>query len=491
MIDYYLLIMINFLCFIHTKFAYNNNRKKNGRMENFIVNIDNKNLYSIGMGIPKILIPNKSIDYSKWSVVACDQYTSQLDYWKKTEEIVENCPSTLKMVLPEVYLEEENWMDRIFYINQTMNNYLISNFFMKEYEGFILVDRSTSQVKSRKGLIVMLDLEKYDYRKNSATLIRATEGTVEDRLPPRIKIRENAPLELPHIMVLIDDPDLTVIEPLFENLQNYDKLYDFELMQNGGHLKGYGISNQTQISSIIDAITRLSIPETFVQKYGTSDKKGHLLFAVGDGNHSLASAKGHWENLKSSLSAEKIENHPARYALVELVNVHDHGLIFEPIHRVLFNASIKSIFEVSEKYNKQSKTFLKIEKYMTKHESDTRINDLKNDKSLHIIPFEFALGFGIFIFENPSTNLPVASLQNFLDFYLSFYKSSKIDYIHGGETTRELGTQEGNIGFFLPSISKYELFKTVILDNVLPRKTFSMGEAEEKRFYLECRQIKE
>lgn len=447
-------------------------------------------LNELGIGIPNILLPKKESDFSKWSVVACDQYTSQPEYWQTTKKIVGNNPSTLNLILPEVFLEEDNWIDRIDQINKNMNSYIATNIFSNDLNGFILVDRSTTHVKSRKGLVVMLDLEKYDYNKGSTTLIRATEGTVVDRLPPRIKIRENAPLELPHIMVLIDDPEMTVIEPLFEKLHTLEKLYDFELMQEGGHIKGYNISKESDITTIINAISKLAQPEEYLRKYATSDKKGHLLFAVGDGNHSLASAKGHWENIKSTLPSEQIETYPARYALVELVNVHDQGLIFEPIHRVLFNTSIESILETASKYNQEYAFNLKIELFSTSQQTVERSTALANNKTAHIIPFEFNEGFGICNFENPSSNLPVASLQAFLDYYQTNNKLSKLDYIHGDETTTELGTQAGNIGFFLPSMSKFELFKTVILDGVLPRKTFSMGEAEEKRFYLECRKIK-
>jgi len=453
-----------------------------------------KLLDTVGVKMPEVLLPNKSINMSKWAVVACDQYTSQPEYWEQVENIIEDNPSALNLILPEVYLEKPDVDKRIENINRNMETYLENGTLLSQKPGFIYVDRKTSHVPSRKGLILLVDLEKYDYNKGSQTLIRATEKTVIERLPPRIKIRENALIELPHILLLIDDPEKTVIEPLAEKTDLMKKLYDFELMMNGGHIKGYKIEDSELINNIASALCNLAQPATFYKKYGVSTEKGILLFAVGDGNHSLASAKAHWENIKSKLSSQELadvlENHPARYAMAEVINVHDEGLIFEPIHRVLFNVDYNNVIEDMKTYfGKYSPVCLK-----TYNSKNDMLNDEKRIRAVntgvHVLPFISRDVLGAMVIEKPVHNLDVATLQEFLDKYLEQNKNVKIDYIHGDNTVTDLGLKEGNIGFYLPSISKHELFRTVILDGTLPRKTFSMGEAEEKRYYIECRKIK-
>ena len=438
----------------------------------------NKVLSQLGVHIPKIMLPNKDTDFSSWAVVACDQYTSERDYWKSVEDITCGKPSTLSIIFPEVYLEDGDSDSRISQINENMKKYIDEKVICELNNCFILVDRKTSHSQSRKGLMLALDLECYDYTKGSNTLIRATEGTVIERLPPRIKIRQNAPIELPHIMVLIDDPDKTVIEPLFEKLANLEKLYDFELMMNGGHIKGYKISDEGDISSIANSLSKLAQQDNFCQKYDIDCNKDLLLFAVGDGNHSLASAKGHWENVKATLTAEEQQNHPARFALVELVNVHDNGLVFEPIHRVLFNVNSEDLInEFSSFYSNSSCA----EKCSCEN---AKLN------SSHTFQYITSTGKGSITINNPKSNLEVGTLQTFLDSYMKAHPEVKIDYIHGDDVVTKLGSQPCNIGIYLPPMNKTDLFKTVILDGALPRKTFSMGEAEEKRFYLECRKIR-
>lgn len=427
-------------------------------------------LSRLGVHIPEILLPAPEADLSKWAVVACDQYTSEREYWKEAEALTAGAPSTLNIVFPEVYLEDGDGEKRISGINSTMKSYLDQGVLSALDKCFILVDRKTSHAPSRKGLMLALDLECYDYNKGSNALIRATEGTVLDRLPPRIKIRQNAPIELPHIMVLIDDPQKTVIEPLAEKCARLEKLYDFELMMNGGHIKGYKVSAQEDLASVASALEKLAQTEIFRSKYHIDASKALLLFAVGDGNHSLASAKGHWENLKKSLSPQQLENHPARYALVELVNVHDDGLVFEPIHRVLFNVEPQALLNEFQAFY-------------------GRTDICCSGNTAHTFSYITDQGEGTVAIANPASNLAVGTLQVFLDSYMKEHPQVKIDYIHGEEVVRKLGSQLGNMGIFLPSMNKTDLFKTVILDGALPRKTFSMGEAEEKRFYLECRRI--
>lgn len=354
----------------------------------------------------------------------------------------------------------------------------------------IYVDRKTPNVPSRKGLIMALDLEMYDYNMGARTLIRATEGTVLDRLPPRIRIREKAAIELPHVMVLIDDPERTVIEPLAEKADSLEKLYDFELMMGGGHIKGYRIDDRNLLEGVAKALEKLADPDLFMKKYNVGPDKGVLLFAVGDGNHSLAAAKAYWEKLKQSLDKDQQENHPARFALVEVVNIHDEGLVFEPIHRVVFNVDPEHLLNEAVRYfnskgNKASyHRFDCMSSVCGGGEEQREIL-----KKSHVIPFVTYKFFGILLVQNPSHNLEVGTLQDFLDCYLRENGNAKIDYIHGNEVVKDLGSREGNIGFLLPAISKHSLFKTITLEGVLPRKTFSMGEANEKRYYLECRKI--
>lgn len=442
----------------------------------------------IGIQAPAVLFPDKSVDLAKWPVVACDQYTSQPDYWKTVEEFVGESPSTLHLIFPEVYLEQEGKEERMEKINKNMKTYLAEGILKSLGSCFIYIDRQTSHSESRKGLILAVDLEKYDYNKGSHTLIRATEGTVIERLPPRIKIRENATVELPHIMLLIDDPEKTVIEPLAQKVEQFEKLYDFDLMMGGMHIKGYKIDSVEVISHIANALEKLADSDVFSAKYGVSPENGILLFAVGDGNHSLAAAKGHWENVKNTLSPGEIPDHPARYAMVEVVNVHDEGLKFEPIHRVLFNVDTdKLLNSMVEFFSYHSSASYKL--YETETEFDMDTAALKHDTSSHTIPFKAAGKFGAVIVKDPTYTLEVGTLQSFLDEFIKLHREVRIDYIHGDDVVDGLSSKEGNIGFYLPSMDKRDLFRTVIIEGTLPRKTFSMGEAEEKRFYLECRKI--
>ncbi|MCC7570077.1 DUF1015 domain-containing protein [Candidatus Micrarchaeota archaeon] len=427
-------------------------------------------LESIGVRIPKILLPKKEIDLKKWSVVACDQYTSEPEYWEKVKDFVGDLPSTFNIIYPEVYLEEnENKkQERIENINKNMKNYLEN--VLEEKQGFVYLERTVNG-KTRKGLMVCIDLERYDYNKGSQSLIRATEGTVLERLPPRIEVRKDAPLELPHIMVLIDDPERTVIEPLSDKKK--EKIYDFELMMGGGDLKGYAVDGE----QIIDALFSLADKGTFTEKYSLEKSVEVLLFAMGDGNHSLATAKAIWEEAKKQGKTDGLE----RYALVELVNVHDEALEFEPIHRVVFNIQ-KPILEEMKEYFGDDFHYEKCSK-------EHMIQMVEKGSADHLIGFIESGEFGMIKITNPANNLAVGTLQEFLDKFVKEH-AEKIDYVHGSKPTCDLGAKQGNCGFYLPSMKKSDLFKTVILDGALPRKTFSMGEAEEKRFYLECRKIK-
>jgi hypothetical protein len=442
------------------------------------------NVTKIALTLPEILLPNPKINLQQWSVVACDQYTSQPDYWQKVKQISDQQPSTLNVIFPEVFLEETNKEHRITTINDTMQEYLDDNILVPmTTKGFVLVDRKTSQAPSRKGLIVAIDLEQYDFNKGSQTLIRATEGTIVDRLPPRIKVRQDAAIELPHIMVLIDDPDQTVIEPLFE--QHPTELYNFELMMDSGHLKGYAIDTPELLQQVTQALETLASPEVFAKKYGAENKEV-LLYAMGDGNHSLATAKAIWESIKQKADDAQTEmDNPARYALVELVNIHDQGLQFEPIHRVIFNVNPEQLLtDMQTHFSGNCSIHRCTDEAQMKQQADkANINDV------HIIPFNDVSGYGYIQINHPAFTLELATIESFLTDYLT-QNGGKVDFIHGDEVVNKLGRQEGNMGFFFPPISKHSLFKTIIFDGALPRKTFSMGEADEKRFYLEARKIK-
>ncbi len=410
-----------------------------------------------------ILLP-KDVDMTKWSVVACDQYTSEPEYWKEVENIVEDNPSTLNLILPELYLEEENVEERIKKINETMKEYLEKDVFEEYPNTMIYLERKQSNGKIREGLIGMVDLEDYSYEKGSQTLIRATEKTVIERIPPRLKVRENAILELPHIMILIDDEKKKVIESLKNKVEEKDIVYDFDLMENGGHIKGYKLSDKT-IDEVEEGLISLMDKDYFEKKYNVKDK-GILLFAMGDGNHSLATAKANYENLKKTMTEEEYLNNPARYALVEIVNLHSEALEFEPIHRVIFNTDVNKLVEELYKY------------YDINEEGNGEYFELVTkdiDKKLYI--------------SNPKSNISVGSIQIFLDEYLK-ENQGKIDYIHGDETARGMGKEENNVAILFEAMPKEELFRTVILDGALPRKTFSMGHSYDKRFYLESRKIK-
>ncbi len=436
-----------------------------------------KIISDIGVQIPQVYLPKPGLDLTKWAVIACDQFTSEPEYWREVEKIVGDAPSTLNLTFPEVYLEKPGVEQRIQNIQAAMRKYLDAGI-LQPREGLIYVERTVAG-KTRKGIVLALDLEHYDYNKGSSSLIRATEGTIMDRLPPRMKIREGAALELPHILVLIDDPYRTVIEPLSETKSKFEKLYDFDLMLDSGHLTGYAVNADFE-NRVIAALRALSKPETFAAKYGIGKDKPVLLFAMGDGNHSLATAKAIWEKIKPQVGMD----HPARYALVEIENVHDEGLEFEPIHRVLFGLK-KDLFSSLEKYFGANFSY----KPAAGAEEMIKSVDSAEGQQQAIGLIGGGKKFGVIEIAHPSSNLPVGTIQSFLDAFMKEGGAEKIDYVHGEDVVVRFGSQPNNAGFYLPGMSKSELFKTVILDGALPRKTFSMGEAREKRFYMEARKI--
>ena len=400
---------------------------------------------------PKILIPNVGVDLSRWSVVACDQYTSEMEYWVQLKDFVADAPSTLNMILPEVYLDGiDNKV--IGNINSSMKGYL-SNDFFREVEAFILVKRILADGKVRLGLMVSIDLEEYDYTSNNTSKIKATEMTVPSRLPARINVRKNASLEIPHVMLLMDDAMGEIIENLYSESDDMEKLYDFDLNMSGGSVTGYKVENSNEV---LKTLQDFVCDERMQDRYNCDNG---LAFAVGDGNHSLATAKECWNNIKSTLNNDEIVDHPARFSLCELVNLHDESLVFEPIHRLLVGAGEDFVTSMTESLS-----------------GEARVRVRFNDDCLSIA-----------VSANPSD--AIRDIQDFIDKYKSEHPEIIEDYIHGDNNLRELVKKHDAVGIFMPTISKERFFDYVVRRGVLPRKSFSMGCADDKRYYLEAKKI--
>ncbi len=409
-----------------------------------------------------ILLPDfSSVDAHRWAVVACDQFTSEPKYWQEAEKIVGTAPSTLNLILPEVYLADT---DRCLpKIHKAMGEYL-QDVLVLHKDSAVFVERTQSDGSIRRGIVMAVDLEAYDFSKGAHSLIRATEATVVERIPPRVAVRRGACIELPHIMLLIDDRDKTVIEPtLSEPLGGL--AYDTSLMLGGGHITGHFISDES-FERISRALNALTAPDAMRERYG-ADGLSPLLFAVGDGNHSLATAKTAYEEIKAKIGAERAASHPARYALVEVVNIHDEALKFEPIYRVMFGV-------------KPAEVLCELEKY---------VSSLDGNAQPQSIEFIHRDGEGTLSVAHPTRQLTVGTLQDFIDSYIATHEGASVDYIHGIQSTKTLASEDGAIGFLFTGMTKAELFKTVIFDGALPRKTFSMGHAEDKRYYMEAAKI--
>ena len=407
-----------------------------------------------------ILLPDfKENDGTRWACIACDQFTSEINYWEDAEKTVGSAPSALRLILPEIYLDSAEI--RIPRINSAMNEYLESILRVTK-DAMFFVERVQSTGNVRRGIVGMIDLECYDYKEGSTSLVRATEGTVLERIPPRVAVRRGASIELPHVMLLIDDPEKTVIEPLID--KDLETVYEFPLMLGGGSIKGKLLTKEDQLR-VSNDLEELVSDENIKKRYGMP--LSPLLFAVGDGNHSLASAKAHYESIKSELG-DKALDHPARYALAEVVNLHDDALEFEPIYRVMFGVDPDDVV----------------------HELDAYLRSLNGDaeeQSIRCINQKLDVTLTA---KNPVQQLTVGTLQSFIDEYLKSHKSASVDYIHGEDSVAFLTKAPDSIGFLFDGMSKDMLFKTVMLDGALPRKTFSMGHARDKRYYLEARRIK-
>lgn len=417
-------------------------------------------------GPADILLP-KDCDLSKWSVIACDQYTSEPAYWAKAAEIADGEPSTLNIIFPEVYLNSGDDDKRIASINETMRKYIEDGLFEEYKNSMVYVERKQHNGKVRRGIVGAVDLECYDYSVGSESPIRATEGTILSRIPPRKRIRENAIMELPHIIMLIDDRDRKVVEAVAERSGELSILYDFDLMLGGGHVTGRLI-DEKGIETVMSGIKSLWDDETYCGKYG-SQPGGKLIMAVGDGNHSLATAKACWEDIKKGLTEDEKKTHPARYALVELMNLHDPTLEFEAIHRVMFDVDPEAVMAAFKEYYPQMS-----EEFRGGGQRVTAVYG-HTEKKLYI--------------SGSACSVSAGTIQQFIDDYIEKHGGS-VDYIHGGNVVRMLAFEPNRIGFILDGIRKNELFEGVIHEGALPRKTFSMGEAADKRYYLEARRIR-
>ena len=413
----------------------------------------------IGIRPAQILLPAAGVKPETWACIACDQYTSEPEYWEKAFAVAGDAPSAIRLILPEYNLKNSESL--IPQIHRTMADYLAQGLLTPAVNpGFILCERTIAS-GTRLGLVCAVDLEQYSFEKGSLPLIRPTEQTITDRLPPRLKIRRGAPVELTHIMILIDDPDRTVLEPLQADKAALRKVYDFDLMMNGGHLAGWAVDSAEKLAQVDRSLNALM------------DTKGEhpLLLAVGDGNHSLATAKAYWNEIREGLSEAERENHPARFALCEIVNIHDEALLFEPIYRILTGTTRSAVMADWKAY------------------AEAKGMSLAADGSDHRFTVVSADGEETVAVLNPEGAIPCETIQKFLDAFLAKHPEAGIDFIHGEGSLRALAAKPETVGFLLPDIDKHSFFRDVEKLGVLPRKTFSMGEADEKRFYMEAKRI--
>ena len=418
-------------------------------------------------GPADILLP-RDCDMSLWSVVACDQYTSRPDYWQRVENRVGRAPSTLRMILPESCLEGPSVETDIMEINNTMSRYLREGRFQEYPDALIYVERTLDSGKVRRGLVGAVDLDAYDYEPCAVSPIRTTEGTVMSRIPPRVAVRKNAPIELPHVMLLMDDPQRAVIEPLSARTGEMECLYDFDLMERGGHIKGWLLTEELK-TSVLQALEE--------QKARADRERDGLLFAVGDGNHSLATAKACYERRKEMTDPSQWPGLLSRYALCELVNLHDDSLAFEPIHRVVFGVRPEALLDAMGRYYPDALRGIQL---------DQRVREIAQ-----CIPFVYREGEGEFALLHSSSLTESGALHDFLDYYIAAHPRVRVDYIHGADEARRLAQdREDALAFLLPAMDKGDLFPSILHHGALPRKTFSMGEAHDKRFYLEARKIR-
>ena len=419
-----------------------------------------------------ILLPAAGVPLDPWACIAVDQFTSQPEYWQRAEHLADGKPSTLHIVLPEAYLGTPQEAERLASIRRTMEEYRKS-VLTRKVHGYVYVERTQMDGTVRQGLVGAVDLEAYDYAKGSKPAIRPSESTVVERIPPRLKVRRGATLETPHVMMLADDADCTLIEPIGLIKNQLPPLYDGELMLGGGHLRGWAVEDPALIAQIDSALAALADPAAFARRWPAAKGQQPMVLAVGDGNHSLATAKAYWEELKPTLSEEQRKTHPARWCLAEVCNVHSPAIEIEPIHRVLFNVDCGAVL-------------LALIAWSDSHNADICFGDARQQ------PFTLAGPHvaNVLSFEHPVAPLTVGTIDAFIEYFMARHIEARVDYVHDEPAVRAL-CKQGGVAFLLPPFDKSDLFKGVVMGGVLPRKTFSMGHAEEKRYYIECRKIKE
>lgn len=432
----------------------------------------------IAFRLPRLCLPRSGIDLRKWAVIACDQYTAEPEYWQRVAAEVGDAPSTLQLIFPEAYLGAADAPARIARIHATMQRYLAEGLLV-EHEGAVLVERRIG-AHIRRGLMLELDLEHYDFSPDSSSLIRPTEGTIVERLAPRIEVRRDAELELPHILVLIDDAQGTVIEPLAAAREAMTPLYDTPLMGGGGQVSGHALG-RSQGDAVQRALQALAEPRAFEARYGVPPGTPPMLFAVGDGNHSLATAKAIWQQAKARVGMQ----HPSRWALVEVVNIHDPALAFEPIHRLLFGVRD----DVRRALAGQLGARVRIDEVATADTMRARVQAAEAPLQAFGLIGPGAR-FAVVEISEPPASLAVGTLQGFVDAFIAQGGAAQVDYVHGDDVLERLAQQPGHVGLHLATVAKSELLRRVVLEGPLPRKAFSMGEAHEKRFYIEARRIR-
>lgn len=419
-----------------------------------------------------ILLPAAGVPLDPWACIAVDQFTSQPEYWQRAEHLADGKPSTLHIVLPEAYLGTPQEAERLESIRRTMEEYRKS-VLTRKVHGYVYVERTQMDGTVRQGLVGAVDLDAYDYAKGSKPAIRPSESTVVERIPPRLKVRRGATLETPHVMMLADDADCTLIEPIGLIKNQLPPLYDGELMLGGGHLRGWAVEDPALIAQIDSALAALADPAAFARRWPAAKGQQPMVLAVGDGNHSLATAKAYWEELKPTLSEEQRRTHPARWCLAEVCNVHSPAIEIEPIHRVVFGVGAKELYAALDAWDQQQGSST------TMSDQRLRLADAHGESAVALA--------------NPPAPLTVGSVEAFLADFLPAHPGVTVDYIHGESTALALASDPAKpaTAILLPDFAKADLFKGVVLGGVLPRKTFSMGHAEEKRYYIECRKITE
>lgn len=419
-----------------------------------------------------ILLPAAGVPLDPWACIAVDQFTSQPEYWQRAEHLADGKPSTLHIVLPEAYLGTPQEAERLESIRRTMEEYRKS-VLTRKVHGYVYVERTQMDGTVRQGLVGAVDLDAYDYAKGSKPAIRPSESTVVERIPPRLKVRRGATLETPHVMMLADDADCTLIEPIGLMKNQLPPLYDGELMLGGGHLRGWAVEDPALIAGIDAALAALADPAAFARRWPAAKGQQPMVLAVGDGNHSLATAKAYWEELKPTLSEEQRRTHPARWCLAEVCNVHSPAIEIEPIHRVVFGVGAKELYAALDAWDQQQGSST------TMSDQRLRLADAHGESAVALA--------------NPPAPLTVGSVEAFLADFLPAHPGVTVDYIHGESTALALASDPAKpaTAILLPDFAKADLFKGVVRGGVLPRKTFSMGHAEEKRYYIECRKITE